>query len=102
VNILDPVSALRGLLGVTPAALELKKRGCARILSIRTPTAQQMLISKRSLRDPAPAARSDAARREARRTDMKRRDFLAIGGMTLVGATLSPASVRAQTPKRGG
>jgi hypothetical protein len=29
--------------------------------------------------------------------DMKRRELLAIGGMTLVGATLSPASVRAQT-----
>ena len=33
---------------------------------------------------------------------MKRRDLLGLGGMTLVGATLSPASVRAQTPKRGG
>ena len=33
---------------------------------------------------------------------MKRRDLLGLGGMTLVGATLLPASVRAQTPKRGG
>ena len=33
---------------------------------------------------------------------MKRRDLLGMGGMTLVGATLLPASVRAQTPKRGG
>ena len=33
---------------------------------------------------------------------MKRRDLLGLGGMTLVGAALSPASVRAQTPKRGG
>jgi peptide/nickel transport system substrate-binding protein len=33
---------------------------------------------------------------------MKRRDLLGLGGMTLVGATLSPVSVRAQTPKRGG
>ena len=33
---------------------------------------------------------------------MKRRDLLGLGGLTLVGATLSPASVRAQTPKRGG
>ncbi len=33
---------------------------------------------------------------------MKRRDLLGLGGMTLVGATLSPASVRAQTAKRGG
>src|ERR1700675_4884398 len=38
----------------------------------------------------------------ARRTDMKRRDLLGLGGLTLVGATLSPASVRAQTPKSGG
>jgi hypothetical protein len=30
---------------------------------------------------------------------MKRRELLGLGGMTLVGATLSPASsVRAQTP----
>jgi len=34
--------------------------------------------------------------------DMKRRELLDLGGMTLVGTTLSPASVRAQTPKRGG
>jgi len=33
---------------------------------------------------------------------MKRRDLLGIGGMALVGTTLLPASVRAQTPKRGG
>jgi peptide/nickel transport system substrate-binding protein len=33
---------------------------------------------------------------------MNRRDLLGIGGLTLVGATLLPASARAQTPKRGG
>ena len=33
---------------------------------------------------------------------MKRRDLLRIGGMALVGTTLLPVSVRAQTPKRGG
>ena len=33
---------------------------------------------------------------------MKRRDLLGIGGVALVGTTLLPASVRAQTPKRGG
>ena len=33
---------------------------------------------------------------------MRRRDLLGLGGLTLVGAALSPASVRAQTPKRGG
>src|SRR5262245_18474072 len=33
---------------------------------------------------------------------MKRRDLLGIGGMALVGTTLLPASVRAQSPKRGG
>ena len=33
---------------------------------------------------------------------MKRRDLLGLGGLTLVGATLSPVLVRAQTPKRGG
>jgi len=33
---------------------------------------------------------------------MKRRDLLGIGSMALVGTTLLPASIRAQTPKRGG
>jgi peptide/nickel transport system substrate-binding protein len=33
---------------------------------------------------------------------MNRRELLGIGGMTLVGAALSPAPVRAQIPKRGG
>jgi len=33
---------------------------------------------------------------------MNRRDLLGIGGLSLVGATLLPASARAQTPKRGG
>src|SRR2546426_2295350 len=33
---------------------------------------------------------------------MKRRELLGIGGLTLVGATLWPKPLRAQTPKRGG
>ena len=33
---------------------------------------------------------------------MKRRDLLGLGGMTLLGAALPPAPVRAQNPKRGG
>jgi hypothetical protein len=34
--------------------------------------------------------------------DVSRRDLLALGGLTVAGATLAPALVRAQTPKRGG
>ena len=33
---------------------------------------------------------------------MKRRDLLGLGGLTLVGVTLLPASARAEIPKRGG
>jgi peptide/nickel transport system substrate-binding protein len=34
--------------------------------------------------------------------DVSRRDLLALGGLTVAGATLAPSLVRAQTPKRGG
>ena len=34
--------------------------------------------------------------------DVSRRDLLAVGGLTLAGATLAPSLTRAQTPKRGG
>jgi peptide/nickel transport system substrate-binding protein len=34
--------------------------------------------------------------------DLSRRDLLALGGMTLAGAALTPSAARAQAPKRGG
>src|SRR5262245_23672909 len=34
--------------------------------------------------------------------DVSRRDLLALGGLTVAGATLAPSLGRAQTPKRGG
>jgi len=34
--------------------------------------------------------------------DVSRRDLLALGGLTVAGATLAPSITRAQTPKRGG
>ena len=34
--------------------------------------------------------------------DVSRRHLLALGGLTMAGATLAPSLVRAQTPKRGG
>ena len=34
--------------------------------------------------------------------DVSRRDLLALGGLTVAGATLAPSLARAQTPKRGG
>jgi peptide/nickel transport system substrate-binding protein len=34
--------------------------------------------------------------------DVSRRHLLALGGLTVAGATLAPSSTRAQTPKRGG
>ena len=34
--------------------------------------------------------------------DVSRRHLLALGGLTVAGATLAPSLVRAQTPKRGG
>jgi peptide/nickel transport system substrate-binding protein len=34
--------------------------------------------------------------------DVSRRDLLALGGLTVAGATLVPSLARAQTPKRGG
>ena len=34
--------------------------------------------------------------------DVSRRDLLALGGLTVAGATLAPSLTRAQTPKRGG
>jgi peptide/nickel transport system substrate-binding protein len=34
--------------------------------------------------------------------DVSRRDLLALGGVTVAGATLAPSLARAQTPKRGG
>ncbi len=34
--------------------------------------------------------------------DLSRRDLLALGGLSLAGATLAPSTTRAATPKRGG
>ena len=34
--------------------------------------------------------------------DVSRRDLLALGGLTVAGATLAPSITRAQTPRRGG
>jgi hypothetical protein len=34
--------------------------------------------------------------------DVSRRDLLALGGLSVAGATLAPSLARAQAPKRGG